>query len=182
MEKYRPSIKHGLVMGVISIVAFLLQYALMPDSFGNLTGWMLQLVVYFLALPIVFMILGARDSKANFGFYKFENAFMGALMVGLVSAVVVFAFNLIFMYAIDPDFDNVVKDQVMSAVEERLENANMPDEEIDKIMSQQETQFEKNKGLMGKVKQTGFGLVWYAILGLIIALIYRDKKQTDLIA
>ena len=97
-------------MGVISIVVFLLQYALMPDSFGNMTGWILQLVVFFLALPIVFMILGARDSKANFGFYNYGNALLGALLVGVASAVVVLLFNLVFMYAIDPDFDNVVKE------------------------------------------------------------------------
>lgn len=182
MEKYRPSIKHGLVMGIISVVAFLLQYALMPDSFGNMTGWIVQLVVFFLALPIVFMILGARDSKANFGFYNFGNAFMGAFSVGLVSAIVVFLFNLIFMYAIDPDFDNVIKEQVMDGIEERLENANLPDEQIEEIMSKQEAQFESNKGLMGKVKQTGYGMIWYVILALIIGLIYRDKKQPDLIA
>ena len=182
MEKYKPSIKHGLVMGIISVVAFLLQYALMPDSFGNMTGWIVQLVVFFLALPIVFMILGARDSKANFGFYNFGNAFMGAFSVGLVSAIVVFLFNLIFMYAIDPDFDNVIKEQVMDGIEERLENANLPDEQIEEIMSKQEAQFESNKGLMGKVKQTGYGMIWYVILALIIGLIYRDKKQPDLIA
>ena len=182
MDKFRPSIKHGLTMGVISIVVFLLQYALMPDSFGNLTGWMVQLVVFFLALPIVFMILGARDSKANFGFYSYGNALMGALSVGLVSAIVVLLFNLVFMYAIDPDFDNVIKEQVMSAMEERFENANMSDEQIKTFMDQQEAQFEKNKGLLGKLKQTGFGLVWYLILALIIAAIYRDKQPKDLIA
>jgi hypothetical protein len=182
MDKFRPSIKHGLTMGVISIVVFLLQYALMPDSFGNLTGWMVQLVVFFLALPIVFMILGARDSKANFGFYSYGNALMGALSVGLVSAIVVLLFNLVFMYAIDPDFDNVIKEQVMSAMEERFENANMSDEQIKTFMEQQEAQFEKNKGLLGKLMQTGFGLVWYLILALIIAAIYRDKQPKDLIA
>jgi len=182
MEKFRPSIKHGIIMGIISIVVFLLQYALMPDSFGNMTGWILQLVVFFLALPIVFMILGARDSKANFGFYNYGNALLGALLVGVASAVVVLLFNLVFMYAIDPDFDNVVKEQVMSGIEERLENANMPDEQVQEIMSKQEEQFEKNKGLVGKLKQTGYGMGWYLLLALIIGAVYRDKQQKDLIA
>jgi hypothetical protein len=107
---------------------------------------------------------------------------MGALSVGLVSAIVVLLFNLVFMYAIDPDFDNVIKEQVMSAMEERFENANMSDEQIKTFMEQQEAQFEKNKGLLGKLMQTGFGLVWYLILALIIAAIYRDKQPKDLIA
>jgi len=70
----------------------------------------------------------------------------------------------------------------MSGIEERLENANMPDEQVQEIMSKQEEQFEKNKGLIGKLKQTGYGMGWYLLLALIIGAVYRDKQQKDLIA
>jgi hypothetical protein len=181
MEKFRPSIRYGLIMAVISIVVFLIQYAFMSDSFGSMTGWLIQAVVFFLALPIVFLILGARDCRPNFNPYTFGNAFVASFMVGLVSAIVVLAFNILFNTVIDPDFQEMIQEKVMTGIEERLENANMSDEDIQKMMERQEEQFAANSGIIGQVKQTGYGLVWYLILALIIGAVQKGKKE-DLIA
>jgi len=128
----------------------------------------------------VFLILGARDCKPNFKPYTFGNAFLAAFITGVSSALFVLVFNIIFATVIDPGFDDMIKDKVMDGVEERLENANMSDEEISKIMEKQEAQFEANKGIAGKAKQTGYGLVWYGILALIIGAVQKDKKNPEL--
>lgn len=159
MEKFKPAIKYGVILAVISIVVFMLQYALMADSFGNMTGWLIQGVVFFLALPIVFLILGARDCKPNFKPYTFGNAFLAAFITGVSSALFVLVFNIIFATVIDPGFDDMIKD---------------------KVMEKQEAQFEANKGIAGKAKQTGYGLVWYGILALIIGAVQKDKKNPEL--
>lgn len=181
MEKFKPSIRYGLVMAVISIVVFLIQYAFLPDSFGNAKGWLIQAVVFFLALPIVFLILGARDCRPNFEPYTFGNAFVAAFTVGVVSAIAVLAFNILFHSVIDPDFQEMMQEKIMSGIEERLENANMSDEDIQKMMERQKEQFDANKGILGQVKQTGYGTAWYLILALIIGAVQKDKKE-DLIA
>jgi len=61
IDLYKPSIDQGLRMGVISILIFLGIYAYDPLFFAKPMGVLTLLTVNFLALPIVFMILGGRN-------------------------------------------------------------------------------------------------------------------------
>ena len=85
---YKPAIDQGIRMGIISIIVFLGIYAFDPLFFAKPTGMLTMLIVNLLALPIVFMILGARNTKANFTPYTFGNAFNAAFFTGIVSAII----------------------------------------------------------------------------------------------
>lgn len=177
MEKFKPSIRYGLIMGFIGLVIFLLVWAMAPDMFASWKWMLTQFVVVFLALPIVFQILGARDSKQNFEEYPYGKAFMGAFTVGIIAVLMSVIFNVLFMTVIDPGFNDRVQEQATTMVIEQLENSGMDKAQIDEQLEKMEQRFENQKGIAGQLKNSFFLLIWYAILAAIIAIVYRDKKD-----
>lgn len=178
IEKLKPAIRIGLIYGLITTMIFLLVWALAPEMFGSFSWLITQGVLFMLALPIVFMIIGTRDTKAkaNVEHYSYGNAFKAAFTVALVASLFGLVFNIIFHTAIDPEFDSRMKEVVMETTLERLENANLDDDMIDEQMSKAEERMDNQAGVMGKVKSTLWGLVWFAILAALIAIVYKDKK------
>ncbi|MBR9859317.1 DUF4199 domain-containing protein [bacterium] len=177
MEKFRPAIKFGAYMGLVNIFIFLLIYAIDPGFSATMMGGLVNMVLLILAVPIVFMILGARDCKPNFPFYSYGKALIAAFTVALVSAVIVFVFNVLFTEVIDPQYEENLTEQVLDNTRDRLENASMSDEQIDELLETTEARMSQNMGVMGKLKMTLFGLIWYLILALIIAAVQKSKKE-----
>lgn len=164
-------------MGFIGVVIFLLVWALAPEMFASWKWMITNFILILLALPIVFQILGARDSKQNFENYTYGNAFMGAFTVGAAATLVSLVFNLIFYTAIDPGFNERLKDQVIESVVEQFEASGMDQGKMDEQIEKIEQRFEDQSGVVGQLKGSVFILIWYAILALIIAIVYRDKKD-----
>ena len=180
LELYRPSVKHGLRMGILSILIFLLIYAIDPMFFGNFKGLMVNMAVSMVIIPIVFMILGSRDTKANFTPYTFGKAFNAAFFTAVVSALVLLVFNAVFITIIDPDWEAEIMDQVLRSTETFMEDMGSPQEAIDKAMEQTRAKMDgQAKGILGALKTTGGSLVWYAILALIIGAVQKDPKQEE---
>ena len=180
MNKFQPAFKRGAMMAAVGIIIFLILYAIDPMYFARPIGWFTLLAVNFLALPIVFMILGARDSKANFTSYTFGHAFLAALLTGVTAAVLTLVFNVIFMTVIDPVWELQLADEVMLQTELFMEKMGAPQEAIDEAMEQAKVKSESQpKGIVGQLRSAGGLVLWYAILALIIGIIQRDSKPKE---
>ncbi len=182
MKLYKPAINWGVKMGIANILIFLIIYAIDPMFFGSTKGWIVSFAVTLLAVPIVFMILGARDTKANFSPYKFGNAFNAAFITAVVSAVIVFLFNIIFLTVIDPTWEQELYEEVARNTETLMEDMGTPQEAIDQtIEKMKEDNANRTTGVLGAAKQTGIGLFWYAILALVIGAVQKSKKDEEII-
>jgi len=180
MNKYQPAIKRGVTMAFAGIIVFLVLYAIDPMYFARPIGWVTLLAVSLLALPIVFMILGARDTKANFTPYTFGNAFLAALLTGVTAAVLTLVFNTIFMTVIDPVWEAQLAEEVMLQTELFMEKMGAPQEAIDEAMEQAKVKNESQaKGIVGQLRSTVGLVLWYAILALIIGAVQKDKKTEE---
>ncbi len=164
-------------MAVLSILVFLVLYAIDPMIYAKPTGWVILLVINFLAIPIVFIILGVRDTKKNFNYFKFGNAIAAGMVTGIVSAAVVLLFNIIFMTVIDPQWEQELAEEVLNSTEAFMEKMGAPDDAIEEAMDKaREDGAGKPQGIVGQVKSTLGGIGWYLVLSLIIGAIYRDKE------
>ncbi len=183
MKEYNPAIKQGIRMGVVVILLFLVIYAIDPMFFAKPKGWMVMLAANFLAIPIVFMILGCRDTKVSFTPYNFGNAFNAAFFTGIIAAVMSLMFQLIFVSVIDTAWEGELMEEVRNSTEQFMIDMGAPQETIDAEIAKAEAKGAYNpKGFLGALKSTGGLLFWYALLALIIGSIQKDKKQEDLIA
>ena len=126
------------------------------------------------------MILGARDTKATFTPYTFGQAFSAAFLTAVVSALLVLVFNVVFLTFIDPTWEKELYEEVVRNTETFMEDMGAPQESIDKaIEKMKEDNKNRTMGVAGAAKQTGIGLVWYAILALIIGAVQKDKKGEE---
>ena len=179
MNVYKPSLDQGIRMGIISIVIFLGIYAYDPLFFARPSGWLTLFVVNLLALPIVFMILGARNAKPNFSPYTFGNAFNAAFFTGIVSALIVLLFDIVFKTLIDPAWEVEIIEETMRATADFMQDMGASQDDIDQAIDQAKEGFETQpKGVLGSLTNTGKGLFWYLILALIIGAVQKDKKET----
>jgi hypothetical protein len=177
---YKPAIDQGIRMGIISIIVFLGIYAFDPLFFAKPTGMLTMLIVNLLALPIVFMILGARNTEANFTPYTFGNAFNAAFFTGIVSALIVLVFNIILITLIDPTWEQSLFEESMNTTETFLSDSGLSQEDIDEsIKKATEAYADQPKGALGAIINTGKGLVWYLIIALIIGAVQKDKKTEE---
>ena len=177
MEQYRPAIKQGVIMAILSILVFLVLYAIDPLIYAKPAGWIILLVVNFLAIPIVFIILGVRDTKKNFSYFTFGSSLAAGMVTGIVASVMVLTFNILFMTVIDPQWEQQLAEEVLISTEEFMEKMGAPDEAIEEAMVKaREDGAGKAQGILGQAKSTLGGIGWYLILSLIIGALYRDKE------
>tara|TARA_B110000879_G_C11005756_1_gene444925 strand:- start:59 stop:628 length:570 start_codon:yes stop_codon:yes gene_type:complete len=177
MEQYKPAIKQGVIMAILSILVFLVLYAIDPMIYAKPTGWIILLVVNFLAIPIVFIILGVRDTKKNFSYFTFGNSIAAGMVTGIVASAIVLVFNILFMTVIDPQWEQQLAEEVLVSTEEFMEKMGAPDEAIEEAMAKaREDGAGKAQGIMGQAKSTLGGVGWYLVLSLIVGAIYRDKE------
>lgn len=180
MNMYQPAIKQGVIMGVVSILLFLVLYAVDPMFFAKPMGWLTLFVVNFLALPIVFMILGAKKTKPNFTPFRFQEAFVAAFLTSVVATVVVLVFNLVFITVIDTTWEKELGEEIIRSTETFMEDMGAPQEAIDEAIVKAKGDLENRAtGVMGQLKSALGGLGWYLILALIIGAVQKDKKEED---
>jgi hypothetical protein len=184
MEKLRPAIKYGVYMALIGITYYLAIYALDKSFVFSIPGIITSVVLNLLAVPIVFMILAARDCKANFSPFTYGNAFSAAMLAALMASVLSLIFLILFTQIIDPNYESEQKELGIEMTIDMMERMGADQDAIDKGIADTEKRIDANAGVLGKLKQTSIGLIWYLFLALIIAAVQRDKKKNtgDLIA
>lgn len=180
IEQYKPAISQGVKMGVLGIFLFLIIYAIDPMFFGTGKGMFLNLAINMLALPIFFMIMGARNTSVNFNFYQFKNAFLAALTTAAVATLISISFNVVFLTVIDPNWEAEMMEQSIETTIQWMEDMGMPEEQVDEAMEKAREDIEKRpKGVVGLMRTSAGLLVWFAILALIIGAVQKDKEPKE---
>lgn len=120
-------INYGVILGIILVFISVIMYV---------TGMQLQgvqwpmYIFYVIFLATIFYAI-SQFKKKNGNFLKLSEAIKCGLIVGIISALVLGVYNLIFSYVIDPDFAN----QMLEVSREKmLENPNMTEEMVDQGM------------------------------------------------
>ncbi len=162
------AVKHGLIIGVISIAFTTLTYLLGPEIASG--------PISYLSIPIaigLYVYFGIQGRKENGGYFTFGEAFKYIFSMGMIATVVLFAYNYVLFGIIDPDFQVQVAETAMEGMRGTYESLGMSDEQIDTAM-------EDAKANMGySIKTVLIGLGTYAVLNAILAAIIGAiiKKQ-----
>lgn len=175
MEQYKPAIKQGVYLGAIGVFIHLITYAIDPELFLSTNYGLFTSVILGLAGPILFMILGAKNSKPNFDFFNFGKAFSAAFLVGLVAALISLSYTLLFNNVIDTEMGDWLYETQMEAQEEKLEEAGYDDEMIEQSMKMADQWKPYTTGNLGAVLMHGLFMFWYLILALIVGAVQRTK-------
>lgn len=168
------AVKHGLILGAITIVMTLLLYAIDYTMLASIKFALLSLVV-FLGYGIY---AGISYRKEIGGFLSFKHAFVHGFLVFITSAIISTIFNILLHTVIDPELGQKLTDVSVQNAEDMMRNFGMPEDQLDEALEKARTD------AAGRYKVGGLalGLVWASIGCAIFALIsgaIAKKKQPE---
>ncbi|TBW28982.1 DUF4199 domain-containing protein [Gramella sp. KN1008] len=164
---------YGVYLGIALVLVSVLIYAF---SLELMTEW--YMMVINLVLILVLSIMAVRQAKKiHPGLFSFKSAFATYFLTIFLGLLIATVFSLLLFNVIDPDAAQTLKELTMEKQMAMLENFGVPEAQINEQMAkmEQENTFSLKNVLIGFASQ----LVLFSLIGLIIALIFREKEPTN---
>jgi hypothetical protein len=172
---FSSALKSGLIIGVVSIVVFIIMYVADIKP----VGIMLPLLILFLtiAISIVVLVVLLRKYKTEIGgFISFRDAFLYCFIALSVSIIISQVFNYIFIQLIEPEYYKNIMDAQKSWMENYLAGK-MPEEQITEQLDKIDAQAAKMGSFSTLLKNTLGSIVFGGIIALIVGAIMKKKPD-----
>lgn len=164
------AINYGIYLGLFMALVSVLIYAI---NLELVTKWWLGIILFLIVIG--FGIVSTAKSKSLLGGYiSFKEAFSSFFITIAIGTIISSIVGIILYNFIDPGAAEIIKEKVIETSTEMMQKFGAPQSEIDKAVAkmQEENQFD----ILNQVKSLAFQLVFYAVIGLIVALSF---KKTD---
>lgn len=174
------SLNWGLILGCILIFMSLLTYI-----FGiNPAGYGYIIINLLLTIGVTMGIMAWTSISFRDKFLEKRITFLrcitAGLIVGICATILVSIYTFLFNYFFDPDYMVQVMEQTKEATYERLENANLSDEEIEGYMSGfKETPTAVNQ-LVATLISMGIMTIVFALLSTLFVRKKEKVKETNI--
>lgn len=161
--------RFGLIAAAISIAytlfAYLIDISLMVNVFAGIGLWVVGLVLFILAVSKAKGQLG--------GFISFRDAFSTFVLAYIIYALISTAFNILLFGLIDTAAAEQIRELTIEAQVQLMERIGASESQIEDNIAVLE---KSNPYAIGSLVQGFFwGVVVYAIIGLIVAAIMKKN-------
>ncbi len=175
MEKSAKKLatSYGLYLGIALILITVLIYAF---DISLMTEWYLMVINFILILVLATMAVRKAKATSN-TLFSFKNAFAAYFLTVFLGLLLATVFSLILFNIIDPEAAITLKELTMEKQAEMFESFGMSEAQINEAMIkiQEEETFSIKNVAISFASQ----LVFFSIVGLIVALIFREKEPTN---
>ena len=163
---------YGIILGVILVLFFVLIYTF---NLELITKWWLKLVEFLLI--IVIALIGMNKCKKVFkGIFTYKYSFTSYFIIILIGLSIYTLSSYLLFNFIDPDAAQYVLDETIRMSRSMMESFGAPESEIDKAIAKMES--ENQFSLSNQVMGLAITLIVYSVIGLLLALIFREKENT----
>lgn len=166
----KTAISYGIIFGVIMILEFVIAYAFNID--GTKQPWVgvVNGLLNFLILPVLFIYLACSKFKnLNGGYISFGQCLKGGVSVNVIAALTFSVFNIIFNL-IFPEFQQETFEKMKEmAVQQKPD---MPAEQLEMSLS-------VSKMMMNPFVAAPISIMLYAFVGLIFSLVIAAIIKKD---
>ncbi|MDT0686726.1 DUF4199 domain-containing protein [Autumnicola psychrophila] len=161
---------YGLYLGLASILISVLIYALNLELF---TKWYVTVIGFTVVLVLGIMAVKKAKSLDPDPFFSFKSAFSAFFLPVILGSFISTIFTAILFNVIDPEAAAYVHEMTLEASRDMMERFGAPPSQIDEALAAQAdaNPFSFQNIFMG----FAFTIVLYAILSLLVALIFREK-------
>jgi hypothetical protein len=172
---FSSALKSGLIIGVVSIVVFIIMYVADYKPVGIMKPILLMLVSVAISITILIVLFKKYRTEAG-GFISFRDAFLYCLVALVTGTVLSTIFTVLFIQLIEPDYYK----NIMEAQKAWMENY-LSGKVSDEQMTQTLDKIDEQAADMGSIKSTLKNLLGGVIINGIIALIVGAimKKKPD---
>ncbi|MEE2771612.1 MAG: DUF4199 domain-containing protein [Bacteroidota bacterium] len=169
----KVSVAYGIYLGVALILITVLAYAF---DLALFTKW------WFGILIILFTVImggfaASKAKKASTELFTFKKAFGSYFLTIFIGTFIGLLFSFLLFNVVDPAASETLTELTMESTRAMMERFGAPEDQINEALRnmQDNNQFS----LVNQLKGYAFQLVLYALLGLIVSLIVREKEQVN---
>ena len=166
--------KGGILGGISIMLFFLTSFALGKGMVMQMLVSLLYLVVV-IALPVIWVRQDRKNCVSETIGYPFLSAFKFLFVMLLINTLISSLFSFIYINVIDLDYASRVIESTLVSTEEMMMNLGTPDELLETILEETETELIKQFSIAGMLKSSLYSILGMAILSLIISLFVWKK-------
>ena len=172
---FQAAIKPGLTMGLVALAITYIAYFIDSSLLASFWILLIALVVFF-GLIIYF---GKQYREEIGGFMSFGTAFNFSFIAMIVSGIISLIGQILLFHVIDPSLPDVLTDITFKKSLEMMEGFgqnpdSLPPSTLDEIRNSTAASFS----IGGQLKNFAFGLIFYAIIALILAAILKKRDKS----
>ena len=170
---YPYSYRTGLIGAGIIAVWTIIAYIVGVSLYSNF--WVSSVISIGV---LIYLIIALKNLRKQLGgFITFQQAFLNFVVMGLIVTVISQAINYLVLYVIDPSFGQAVTDAIIEKTIGFMEKFNTPDDAIEQAIIGMEDEFSNQSSFIGLLKNISKGVLFYAVVGVIVAAIIKRKPD-----
>ncbi|TRO66674.1 DUF4199 domain-containing protein [Christiangramia sabulilitoris] len=175
MEKpaKKISTSYGLYLGISLILIVVLAYAFDLSLF---TKWWFGISL-LLFVVIMASMATSKAKKASTSLFKFKDAFGAYFLTVFIGTFISLLFGIILFNFVDSEAAETLTELTIESTRDMMEGFGAPEAQINETL--QQLQEENQYSLLNQLKGYGFQLIMYAVIGLIVALVFKEKDTTN---
>ncbi len=172
---FQAAVKPGLTIGLVSLAVTYLAYFIDSSLLGSAWFGFVAIVIFF----VLIIYFGKQYRSELGGFMSFGTAFNFSFVTMIVSGIVGLIGQILLFQVIDPSLPQVLSDLAFENSMKMMESFgqnpdSLPPATLDEIRESTANSFS----LGGQLKNFGYGLIFYAIIALILAAILKKRDKS----
>jgi len=167
------AINNGLYLGAILSLVSVLIYAVNLDLF---TEWWLGIILF--VVVVVYGVISAVKSRTILnGFISFKQAFTSYFITVAIGTLIATVVGIAIFTYIDPEAATYLNEQILLVTKQTMERFGMPQEAMEAALEEAATKDNFSLGMQSQAFV--FRLAFYAVFGLIVALIVKKTNNKE---
>lgn len=159
----------GIILSLITVVVYAIDLAIFAEWWYGILNFLVLLVISIMA------VIKAKSLKSNY--FTFREAFSAYFITVVIGTLISSAVSLLLFNVIDPQAAEQLMELTVEATRNMMERFGVPQADIQEAITEMEgeNQFSPGNYLTGYI----FSLAIYAVIGLIIGLIFKEKNPQN---
>ena len=165
----KNGIMYGIILGVFSILVTTLIYAIDIELFISMWVGLISMAVYL----VIGIVLVAKTKKQLNNVITFKEAFTVFFLAAVIGSTLSVLFNIILFNVIDPAAKETIQQLTLEYTANMMQKFGARASDVNEAISKMaETD---NYSPLNQLKGLIFSFIFSALLGLILALIFKSK-------
>ena len=164
---------YGIYLGAILSLITVLIYAVNLDLF---TEWWLGIIL-FLVVVACGVVSAVKSRTILNGFISFKQAFTSYFITIAIGTLIATVVGIAIFTFIDPEAATYLNEQILLVTKQTMQRFGMPQEAMQAALEEAATKDNFSLGMQSQA--FAFRLAFYAVIGLIVALIVKKTDEKE---
>ena len=170
----KNGITYGVISGIVSVVIITLLYSI---DLSLMLKWWVGVVMIAISILISVTLL-SKTKKELKGNFTFKEAFTTYFISSVIGTLIYVWFNIILFNFIDPEAKETLNGLVLDFTKDIMQKMGAPASETNKALKELAT--KDTYSVFEQLKGSIFSIAFSAIIGLILAAIFKTKTPEQL--